>query len=66
MRGFGWSCVALYCLVQLGIVSPDWLKGQWNNLTDRQNPASASPGEVDRDIGNDSRVKKPQESNFYD
>jgi hypothetical protein len=66
MRGFGWSCVALYCLVQLGIVSPDWLKGQWKNLTSRPNPASAIPGEVDRDIGNDGRSLERSETNLYD
>jgi hypothetical protein len=66
MRGFGWSCVALYCLVQLGIVSPDWLKGQWKNLTYRQNPASSTPGEVDRAIGNDDRSLERSEGNLYD
>jgi hypothetical protein len=65
MRGFGWSCIALYCLVQLGIVSPDWLKGQWNNLTHRQATAQATQGEVDKDVGNDSRPKK-QDGKIYD
>jgi hypothetical protein len=64
MRGLGWSCVTLYCLVQLGIVSPEWLKGQWNNLTHRQ--ATAPSGEVDRDIGNDGRPMEKQDGNFYD
>jgi hypothetical protein len=66
MRGFGWSCVALYCLVQLGIVSPDWLKGQWKNLTARPNPASSTPGEVDRAIGNDGRSLEQSDGNLYD
>jgi hypothetical protein len=66
MRGFGWSCVALYCLVQLGIVSPDWLKGQWNNLTHRQTPTQATQGEMDRDIGDDSRSIKKEDGNLYD
>jgi hypothetical protein len=66
MRGLGWSCVALYCLVQLGIVSPEWLKGQWNNLTYRQTAVPATQGEIDRDIGNDGRPRKRQDSNFYE
>ena len=66
MRELGWSCVALYCLVQLGIVSPEWLKGQWNNLTHRQTAATVTPGEIDRDIGNDGRAMKKQDGNFYD
>jgi len=66
MRGLGWSCVALYCLVQLGIVSPEWLKGQWNNLTYRQTTAPPPRGEIDRDIGNDSKPRKEQDGNFYD
>ncbi len=65
MRGLGWSCVALYCLVQLGIVSPEWLKGQWNHLTYRQTTAPPR-GEIDRDIGNDSKPRKEQDGNFYD
>jgi hypothetical protein len=66
MRGLGWSCVALYCLVQLGIISPDWLKGQWGNLTYRQNPDSATPDEIDRDIGDDGRQAPGENGNFYD
>jgi hypothetical protein len=66
MRGFGWSCVALYCLMQLGIVSPDWLKGQWKSLTARPNPASSRPSGIDRDIGNDGRSLKRSEGNLYD
>jgi hypothetical protein len=63
MRGIGWSCVALYCLVQLGIVSPDWLNGQWNNLTHRQ----ATQGEVDTDLNikNDDRPQA-KEGKLYE
>jgi hypothetical protein len=66
MRGLGWSCVALYCLVQLGIVSPDWLKGQWSNLTHRQNPNSETPDKSDRDVGGDGRRMPVGGNNFYD
>jgi hypothetical protein len=66
MRGIGWSCVALYCLVQLGIVSPDWLKGQWSNLTHRQNSKPIAPDAIDRDIGGDGRRRTAGDSNFYD
>jgi hypothetical protein len=66
MRGIGWSCVALYCLVQLGIVSPDWLKGQWSNLTHRQNPKLVTPDAIERDMGGDGRRTPTENGTFYD
>jgi hypothetical protein len=64
MRNFGWSCVALYCLMQLGIVSPDWLKGQWNSLTARQ----TAQGEVDTDldIRNDGKQAQDEDGKLYE